>query len=422
MRAIETGRRGNRGSRRWACRAAAPLLALGSPAASHAQVDDEALYKQRIAQSRGPGGELASYDTLEPVRGASRPRPLPVALPDRRSISAAALADAQAYAAANNSSALLIWQGGALQVAQYWGSSPDQPLVSKSLAKPLAALAVGRAIALGKIRSVDQPASDFLVRWKGTAKATITIRQLLNLTSGLGSRVRGMSDEAIMRAHAHPEFGRILVDEYPLFDKPGERYDYSNASFDLIAPLIEQATGRRYPEFIGSEILQPIGATGGTVWVGKPGGTAHAGCCTMLPAETWLRIALLIKQDGRTGDRRLLPSGYVADMRRPTPQNPHFGLGLWVGGPYIRRRGFQNPSAPGPTVLHAEPYLASDVALFDGNANQVIYIVPSADLIVLRTGNSPPRDPEWDNSRLINTVLRGIDPRRLPRPLVPQPR
>lgn len=47
---------------------------------------------------------------------------------------------------------------------------------------------------------------------------------------------------------------------------------------------------------------------------------------------------------------------------------------------------------------------------FDGNANQVVYIIPSQNLVVLRTGLSPPRtmETEWDNSALPNTIMCGI--------------
>jgi hypothetical protein len=60
--------------------------------------------------------------------------------------------------------------------------------------------------------------------------------------------------------------------------------------------------------------------------------------------------------------------------------------------------------------------------LFDGNANQVAYIVPSEQLIVLRVGDAPPRGAagEWDNSFLPNTLLRGIRRRIGKEP--PQPR
>jgi len=172
-------------------------------------------------------------------------------------------------------------------------------------------------------------------------------------------------------------------------------------------------------------VLKPIGAMGGQIWLNRPGGTAHSGCCLLIPPESWVRLAVLFMQDGRWQGRRLLPPGYVAQMRRPSPGNPYYGLGIYVAGTYTDRRGFANPAreARERRVLHSEPYLAKDLFLFDGNANQVVYVVPSQKLVILRTGGPPPRaqdgSREWDNSFLPNTILRGI--RRKPGEAVPQP-
>ena len=99
----------------------------------------------------------------------------------------------------------------------------------------------------------------------------------------------------------------------------------------------------------------------------------------------------------------------MREMSTATPQNPHAGMGVYVAGDYIRGRGAANPELPVGRTLHGEPYLADDLFLFDGNSNQVIYIVPSARLVVARLGNRPPAETEWDNAYLINTLLRGLD-------------
>jgi CubicO group peptidase (beta-lactamase class C family) len=155
-------------------------------------------------------------------------------------------------------------------------------------------------------------------------------------------------------------------------------------------------------------VLQPLGAQGGSVWIDRPGGLAHSACCIFLPAETWLRLAILLIDDGRVKGEAFLPPGYVAMMKTPTSQNPYYGMGVYVAGTYIQRRGFGASDAPGPRVLHGEPYAAKDLFLFDGNSDQVIYMIPSQRLIILRLGESPPKSPEWDNAVLPNIILRGL--------------
>ena len=373
----------------------------------------ERIYTARFdALIKNPRGELPAYDPLEAVEGAARPTPIAIATPSKKGLSPAAIEAARATAAAANSSAFMVWRDGALVAESYFGGATrDTPIVSKSLAKPLTAIAIGRAIKLGKIRSLDQPVADFIPQWRGTPKEAMLVRHLLDMRAGLLAQSFSTDPANIWsRAYLHPMHEKILIEDYPLTDPPGSIYEYANATSELVAPVIEAATGMRYADFIGRHVLQPIGAAGGEVWINREGGVAHSGCCIMLPARTWLKLGILLLNNGQHAGERLLPNGYVAEMRTATAQNPWYGLGLWVAGPYAERRGFANPARPGPKVLHSEPWLAADVFMFDGNSNQLVMMVPSAKLIVLRTGNSPPRMPEWDNAAFLNGILRGLEP------------
>jgi CubicO group peptidase (beta-lactamase class C family) len=382
-----------------------PVTTMAAPGDTPSSSDD-ALYAARLTKIGGQG--LDSYDTMEAVPGAAHVRPLPVATPP--TLPPEVLDKAKAYAMANNSKTLLIWRGGKLEEAAYGPGSDAATLINaKSMAKPLGAAAVGRAISLGLIKSLDEPAADFIPQWRGTPKAAITIRELLNMTSGLAEQGPVKDPASIFtRSYLHPRHGEIMVNEYPLTAPPGTRYQYSNASADLVAVIIEAAAKRRYAAFVSEEVLKPLGAAGGEVWVDRPGGLAHAGCCILLPAETWLRLGLFIMHDGVWEGRRLLPKGYVDAMKTPTASNPRYGLGLWLQGDYIPRRGFGRPDQMLGAVLHSEPYLAKDLFLFDGNADQVLYMIPSQKLAILRMGDAPPKSPEWDNAYLPNLVLRAI--------------
>jgi CubicO group peptidase (beta-lactamase class C family) len=388
---------------------------------------EESLYRDRLALVNGgraadPTG-LALYQPLERIPGAHSPEPVAAREPGRQVIAAPALAAAEAYAARNNSSSLLVWHDGKLELAAYFnGRSAADPVVARSLAKPVAAIAVGRAIDLGKIASLDQPASEFITEWRDPDRRRILVRHLLDMRAGFlaqGPTFDGASIWA--RAYLSPRHERVMIDEYPLTHTPGTRYEYSNTPADLVAVLIERATGRRYADFLSREVFQPLGAADGQVWINRPDGVAHSGCCLLAPPELWLRLGILLLQDGVWKGRRLLPPGYVQAMVTPTPQNPWAGISVYVAGSYIERRGAAHPDVPAPKTLHSEPYLARDLFLFDGNANQVVYIVPSLQLVIVRTGDGPPRAPEWDNAFLPNTIIRGL-PEQIRARAVPQPR
>ncbi|MEP2734785.1 MAG: serine hydrolase domain-containing protein [Erythrobacter sp.] len=367
----------------------------------------EALYLKRLEAIQGRAA--AQYDPVATIPGAD---PVSAKLPAvvTGTIEASAIEAAAQYASDSASSALLIWHKGNLVAERYFGDAKaNTELNSKSLSKPLTAIAVGRAIALGHIESLDQPIADFVTEWKGTPKAVMTIRHALSMHSGLLEQGFDMStDSPFPRAYLDPYHGQYIVDEYPLTDTPGTRFAYANAASDLMALLIERATGRDYEEFVGNEIFRPIKAPGGKVWINREGGLAHSGCCMEVPAQTWLKLGALLVNDGKHGDARLLPKGFVKEVQKPSPDNPHYGLGVWLGSPYLEKRGFLGTKSNPTGVYHSEPYLAEDLYLFDGNGNQVIYLIPSEDLVILRMGGGAPKDVTWDNSMLANTILRGI--------------
>jgi CubicO group peptidase (beta-lactamase class C family) len=385
------------------------LAALVAPTGPvKAEQGDETIYRERFERFlRNPTN--FDYSPKEAVRGTRRYHPTPLVESGKGQIDPLALEQAARYAEDNRSTAFIVWHKGRLEAERYFGGTKAETLLpSKSLAKPLTAIAIGRAIALGRISSLDQPVSDFITEWRGTDRVDMRIRHLLDMRSGLLDQ--GFSadpNHPWNRAFLGLDHGRYIVDHYPLTHPPGTRFGYANAPSELVALVIERATRQRYADFIGREILAPIGARGGEVWINRPGGLAHSGCCLMLPAQDWIRLAVLLLDDGKVGARRLLPRGFVAEMRRGTAENPSFGLGVWLGSPWRLRRGFGATGAPGPQVLHSAPYRDPNLFLFDGNSNQTVYISPANRLVILRMGANPPQSPEWDNAILPNLLIDG---------------
>jgi len=398
------------GAQELAAPAPGPAATAAADSRTTYPAKDEALYMERFNQlleAARTGAGLGSYDPLEPVAGARDAKPLPIA--ETPALSAKAISEAEDYAAARNTNAFIVVKDGAIQHERYFdGFGRTTPIVSRSLAKPVTALLVGRAIMQGHIESLDQKVADFITEWQGDPRREkILVRHLLDMRTGL--LPQGFSREAddiLNRAYLHPRHDEVVINDYPVTHEAGARYEYSNANAELVAPVIERATGKRYGDYLTEALLEPIGAMGGEVWVNRKGGTAHSGCCLLLPAQSWVRMAMLVMDDGMWEGERLLPEGYAQAMRTATEQNPHYGMGVWVAGPYVEQRGFAHPSVPYGKVAHSEPYLDKDLVLFDGNANQVVYMIPSQDMIVLRTGKAPPKEAPWDNTVLPNLLIR----------------
>ncbi len=333
---------------------------------------------------------------------------------DQRSIPEATLNEVSQFAEQRNSSSLLIWHKGELQYRQhYQGIDPDTEIVGKSMAKMVVSMVIARAIEQGFIASLDEPAATYLEEWQGTPKAEITIRNMLHMAAGFEKyyTLDPSPFGKFMRTYIGGKNESIMLNDYELVDQPGTKYDYSQVTSDLLGLVLERATGKHYGEYLSESLIQPLGAQGGQVMMNRPNGLAHTGCCLLLPSESWLRFGILLANSGEINGQQLFPQGWMQEYLAPSPGNPSFGLHIWLGEPYFKSRSWATPGeAKEWGVLHSEPYLADDLFLFDGNGHQVVYIVPSEQLVIVRTGGRPSRKEglQWDNAYIPNAVIRGI--------------
>lgn len=337
----------------------------------------------------------AAYQPAETVKG--RPRPLDTAA--ESGISAEALREAQAYADAQGSFALIVLRDGKIAYEHY---APDFTPVSRlspaSMHKTVMALAFGAA----KI-PLDAPVSRWLTEWRGDRRGAITVRQLLTMSSGLETPPF-TPDPAGKPAQMMfgPDIARTAL-SYTAAGQPGETFAYSNANSQLAGMVLKRATGRRYADWLSERIWRPIGASDATVWLDRPGGTAHFFCCLQATARDWARVGQLILDQGRAGGRQIVPASWIAEMAKPSAPNPNYGLQLWRGSPYVAERRYSTSS---PLVARAaKPYLRDDVLFLDGAVGQRVYVVPSERLVIVRIGKS---SMSWDDSELPNRILAGI--------------
>jgi len=113
---------------------------------------------------------------------------------------------------------LLAARRGRVVLARYLVADDEQTLLPAGLiARPLVAMAVGRAIADGRIESLDTPVARYLPEWEGEPRGRITVRQLLEDTSGLetGGDIHGVlgSEERLLNRAVVPvtAVGRDIV-------------------------------------------------------------------------------------------------------------------------------------------------------------------------------------------------------------------
>jgi CubicO group peptidase (beta-lactamase class C family) len=231
------------------CGAAAALLLLAATA---------------CGASATPGAQPPQTATWQPLDpGLERVDSIVGALLREREIPGAAVAIvrgdslvfARGYGVADRERSVPVRAGTVFQLA--------------STTKPFTATALLMLVEEGRVE-LDAPAARYLP-WLPAKYASVTPRQLLTHTSGVYPDVRRANVDEMTVA----EFRRRL-DEQPVSFAPGERWQYANAGYTLIADIVESVTGGDFGAFLHRRILQPLGMRTAGYRVAQTGDTLHA--------------------------------------------------------------------------------------------------------------------------------------------------
>lgn len=374
-----------------------PVAAQGQPAAAPT-AEQIAQVSERRASFPGPA-LVQSIDWYKPrglVRGQIRAFPVgkPLASTDAQRL--------DDFATRTGSFALLVARRGRVVYERYApGFTAASRYDTASMHKAVVALLVGAAVADNKIGSVDDRLSRYLPELVGSPRGEITLRQLLEMNSGL--RTPPLSNSSAS-PYWQTYFGADLswsIGQWPFEAATSGQFYYANANTQYLLWAVERATGKPYAEYLSTRLWRRIGAGEARVWFDREGGSPRGFCCLQASARDWLRVGELIRNQGKWGGSRLLPAKWISQMVAPSPANPNFGWNIWRGAPYNPHRTY----GPGiPAVIEARlPFARDDTYYLDGSGGQRVYVIPSEELVIVRIGT--PR-PDWDDSHLPNLLVQ----------------
>ena len=340
----------------------------------------------------------------EKVPGVEAPIAFPRAQETSLTISATALDEAIAFAEASASTSLIVSHKGVIQLERYWkGEGADQVVYSFSMHKSIVALLLGIAIDEGLIGSIDDPLAKYLPEWQGDPRERITLRHALQMNSGFEPMSFPVNP---FSKHVKRQIGTNLAAtalSFRLQDEPGSVFSYNGVNPTLLVMVLEQATGRRYADYLSEKLWQPLGNEDASVWLDRPGGLARGATSLYAKPMDWLRIGEMLLNKGRTNGRQVIPEDWLAALTTPSPTNPRYGLLTWIGTDYVEQRTLE--AFEGFAAVAETPFDAGDIIYFDGLGGQRVYVIPSAQLVIVRTGVLA---WEWNDTRLPNLLLAGI--------------
>jgi CubicO group peptidase (beta-lactamase class C family) len=236
----------------------------------------------------------------------------------------------------------------------------------------------------------DDPAFGF-IPWaeplSDPRKARITVRQLLNHTSGICPEATGAPNdgswEYILGHTGDARTAKLAFD-------PGTGCGYSTHALAHAALVCETVTGKPYDVFAIEALFRPLGIEhwwfqyyDGGERIGR-----HPSHGLGLPARDLARIAYCLLRGGRWGEQQVVPAWFVTETAAPTHDVTTPEL-RWQLNPQVFSHGWELPARHRGEGGRSGGGIPADARSKPGSGGQLIAFVPSLDLVVTRqTGSS----------------------------------
>jgi CubicO group peptidase (beta-lactamase class C family) len=288
--------------------------------------------------------------------------------------------------------AFVVVQHNKIILEQYWKNySPLNLSNSFSMAKSIISLFIGCAITDGSIKSVNQPVSDFLPEWTSYEGRVLTIKDLLTMSAGVDwdESYSSLFSKTTRAYYGNNLWDLVLTER--LVEKPGVRFNYQSGVTQLLAFILEKATGKNIADYASAKLWTPIQAEEDALWsLDHKNGNEKAFCCFNTNARDFARLGQLILNKGKWDGDQVVDSNYIREATMPatwlkyTPQ-------LQSGETKLR------PTIP-CTFYGYQFWLLNYQGLkiinMRGMLGQYIIIIPEMDAVIVRLGKK--RDKEYN--------------------------
>jgi CubicO group peptidase (beta-lactamase class C family) len=292
--------------------------------------------------------------------------------------------------------AYLVLRNDSLVFENYWeGHGPDAISNSFSMAKTFVSILTGIAISEGKIKSENDKVGDYLPEFNKGKNASLTIKHLLTMSSGINF------DEDYKSPIAYPAkayYGNdltALTMQYEVAQEPGKTFEYLSGNTEILAFVLKKATGKSISEYASEKLWKPLGAESNALWnLDHENGVEKAYCCYIASARDFARLGSLYMNHGKFRDQQIVPEEYVAKSIVPAD------LTDAETGKKINKYGYS---------WWLVNYKGEQIFYARGILGQYVIMLPSKKIIAVRLGhkrsNEKINDHPVDLFRYIDAAL-----------------
>jgi len=245
-----------------------------------------------------------------------------VTAPTASNINRAAFDALLAATKASHSTALVIRHRGET-IFEWYESGRSTRIEAMSATKSIVSMAIGRLVTTGKIESLDVPVHSFYPEWQMGDKAKITLRHLLNHTSGLQSNPT--TEEIYQSSDAIK-----LALSANLSSQPGTAFNYNNKAVNLLAGIVKKVSGQQMDQYVKDEIFTPLGIVDFR-WQRDDSGNPYGMAGLQLHARDLAKLGQLMANEGAWEGKQVLSKAWINESTAADSSlSPDCGLLWWL--------------------------------------------------------------------------------------------
>lgn len=281
------------------------------------------------------------------------------------------------------SRAIVVLHDGKLIAEKYAQNITAQtPLLGWSMTKSVTNAMIGMMVKDGKI---DIKKAAPINEWKNDNRQKITIDHLLRMSSGLSFvEDYGSPSDATQMLFRKKGAGAYAL-QSKAYTEPNKVWSYSSGTTNILQEIIRRqfANHADYLAFPHLRLFHKIGMKS-AVLEPDASGTYIGSSFMYATGRDWAKFGQLYLQDGVWNDERLLPEGWVKYSSTETPHSDgQYAAQFWID--------------------HKDKAFPQDAFMCLGFESQVVAIVPSKKLVIVRLGCTPKDD--FNHKQLVKDIV-----------------
>jgi len=321
--------------------------------------------------------------------------------PEQQGMSSERLARLVEFGGFNDMDSLLVTRHGRIVLeATYAPFRAGLKHRINSVTKSVVSTLIAMAMQDGKLDSTDRQVLEFFadrtVANLDERKKAITIRHLLDMTSGI-EWTEGLGDQftSFIAMENSPDWQQFILDR-PMSEAPGKTFYYDSGNSHLLSAILTRITGKSALGYARETLFGTLGIDD-VIWRADPQGVSGGGAGLYMLPRDMAKIGYLYLRGGMWEGKQILPASWIegvrkanVDMHERWAQNLRYGSQFWV-------------------MPNRDAYMAV------GHDRQLIVVMPKLDIVVVATGsarfpsaNGIPTKPRYSLDALVGFLASAV--------------